>query len=138
MKRKKFAQTPRRRSISARGFTGDGKQLVDLMMQAIRHKGFALIDIFSPCVTFNHDNTYEFFRPRVKRLEDEGHDPHDWKAACEKGMVWGDTIYTGLFLQREAPTLDGQEPVLQAGGPLAHRALGLSREDAQRILRRMM
>jgi hypothetical protein len=34
--------------------------------------------------------------------------------------------------------LDGQEPVLQAGGPLAHRALGLSEEDAQRILQRMM
>ncbi len=122
----------------ARGYTGDGKQLVDLMMKAIRHKGFALIDIFSPCVTFNHDNTYEFFRPRVKSLEDEGHDPHDWKAACEKGLIWGDIIYTGLFFQRDAPTLDGQEPVLQAGGPLAHRALGLSREDAQRILQRMM
>ncbi len=53
-------------------------------------------------------------------------------------MMWGDIIYTGLFLQREAPTLDGQEPVLQAGGPLAHRTLGLSREDAQRILQRMM
>ena len=122
----------------ARGYSGDGKQLVALMKKAIRHKGFALIDIFSPCVTFNHDNDYEFFRPRIKRLEDEGHDSTDWKAACEKAMVWGDTIYTGLFLQKEAPTLSQLEPVLDEGGPLALRPLGLSREQTQKIIQRMM
>ena len=81
----------------ARGFTGDVKHLQDLTKKAIQHKGFALVDIFSPCVTFNHDNTYAFFRPRLKKLEDEGHDPTDWKTACEKAMEWGDTIYTGSF-----------------------------------------
>jgi 2-oxoglutarate/2-oxoacid ferredoxin oxidoreductase subunit beta len=108
------------------------------MKKAILHKGFALIDIFSPCVTFNHDNDYNFFRPRLKRLEDEGHDPGDWKAACEKAMAWGDKIYIGLFLQREPPSLDQLEPVLDEGGPLVHRPLGLSREQAQRIIKRMM
>jgi 2-oxoglutarate/2-oxoacid ferredoxin oxidoreductase subunit beta len=122
----------------ARAFSGDPKHLAELMKKAILHKGFALIDIFSPCVTFNHDNDYNFFRPRLKRLEDEGHDPSDWKAACEKAMAWGDKIYVGLFLQREAPSLDQLEPVLDEGGPLVHRPLGLSREQAQRIIKRMM
>jgi 2-oxoglutarate/2-oxoacid ferredoxin oxidoreductase subunit beta len=122
----------------ARGFSGDPKHLAELMKKAILHKGFALIDIFSPCVTFNHDNDYNFFRPRLKRLEDEGHDPSDWKAACEKAMAWGDKIYIGLFLRREAPSLDQLEPVLDEGGPLVHRPLGLSREQAQRIIKRMM
>jgi 2-oxoglutarate/2-oxoacid ferredoxin oxidoreductase subunit beta len=122
----------------ARGFSGDPKHLAELMKKAILHKGFALIDIFSPCVTFNHDNDYNFFRPRLKRLEDEGHDPSDWKAACEKAMAWGDKIYIGLFLQREAPSLDQLEPVLDEGGPLVHRPLGLSREQGQRIIKRMM
>jgi 2-oxoglutarate ferredoxin oxidoreductase subunit beta len=122
----------------ARAFSGDPKHLAELMKKAILHKGFALIDIFSPCVTFNHDNDYNFFRPRLKRLEDERHDPNDWKAACEKAMVWGDKIYIGLFLQREAPSLDQLEPVLDEGGPLVHRPLGLSREQAQRIIKRMM
>jgi len=122
----------------ARGFSGDPKHLAELMKKAILHKGFALIDIFSPCVTFNHDNDYNFFRPRLKRLEDEGHDPSDWKAACEKAMAWGDKIYIGLFLQREVPSLDQLEPVLDEGGPLVHRPLGLSREQAQRIIKRMM
>src|SRR5215475_6565265 len=122
----------------ARGFSGDPKHLTELMKKAILHKGFSLIDIFSPCVTFNHDNDYTFFRPRIKKLEDEGHDSSDWKAACEKGMAWGDTIYIGLFLQKERPSLDQLEPVLDEGGPICRRPLGLSSEQAQRIIKRMM
>ena len=122
----------------ARGYSGDGKHLVELMKKAIRHKGFSLIDIFSPCVTFNHDNDYKFFKPRVKKLEDEGHDTSDWKSACEKALMWGDTIYTGLFLQKEQPTLGQLEPVLEEGGPLAYRSLGLSKEQGQNIIKRMM
>ncbi len=122
----------------ARGFSGDPKHLTELMKKAILHKGFSLIDIFSPCVTFNHDNDYTFFRPRIRKLEDEGHDSSDWKAACEKAMLWGDTIYIGLFLQKERPSLDQLEPVLDEGGPIARRPLGLSKEQAQRIIKRMM
>jgi len=122
----------------ARGYSGDGKHLMELMKKAIQHKGFSLIDIFSPCVTFNHDNDYKFFKPRVKKLEDEGHDTSDWKTACEKAMMWGDTIYIGLFLQKEQPTLSQLEPVLDEGGPLAYRPLGLSKEQGEKIIERMM
>jgi 2-oxoglutarate ferredoxin oxidoreductase subunit beta len=122
----------------ARAFTGDGQHLVELMKKAIQHKGFSLIDVFSPCVTFNHDNTYKFFKPRVKKLEDEGHDTSDWKSACEKALLWGDTIYTGLFLQKEQPTLGQLEPVLEEGGPMAYRSLGLSKEQGQNIIKKMM
>jgi 2-oxoglutarate/2-oxoacid ferredoxin oxidoreductase subunit beta len=122
----------------ARGFSGDPKHLTELMKKAILHKGFSLIDIFSPCVTFNHDNDYTFFRPRIKKLEDEGHNTSDWKAACEKAMEWGDTIYIGLFLQKERPSLDRLEPVLDEGGPISRRPLGLNQEQTQRIIKRMM
>ncbi len=122
----------------ARGFSGDGKHLTGLMKQAIQHKGFSLIDIFSPCVTFNHDNDYPFFRERVKKLEDEEHDTSDWKQACEKALVWGDTIYIGLFFKKQAATLGDQEPILDEGGPLALRTLGLTKEQAERVVKRMM
>jgi 2-oxoglutarate ferredoxin oxidoreductase subunit beta len=123
----------------ARGFSGDPKQLTMLMMQAIQHEGFALVTVLSPCVTFNHDNDFPFFKPRVRRLEDEGHDTSDWQAACEKAMLWGDTIYTGVFLEKQdTPTLEQQEPVLAEGGPLSRRPLGLSREQARNIVARMM
>lgn len=123
----------------ARGFSGDTKHLTMLMKQAIEHEGFAFINVFSPCVTFNHDNDFPFFKPRVRRLEDEDHDTSDWKTACEKAMLWGDTIYTGLFLQnKDVPSLGQQEPVLDEGGPLSRRPLGLSQEQARTIVSRMM
>ena len=122
----------------ARAFSGDPKHMQQLMQQAIEHKGFAIIDIFSPCVTFNHDNDYAFFRPRVKKLEDEDHDAGDWKAACEKAMLWGDTIYTGLFYQKRRPTLDELEPVLEEGGPMARRPGLVTKEQSDRIIKRMI
>ncbi len=121
----------------ARGFSGHGKHLIELMKQALQHRGFAFVDVFSPCVTFNKDNDYAFFRERIQKREDEGHASRDWKAACEKGLVWGDTIYTGVVLKVERPTLGEQEPILDEGGPLSHRPLGLSDEQAEGILARM-
>jgi 2-oxoglutarate ferredoxin oxidoreductase subunit beta len=122
----------------ARGFSGDIKHLTQLIVNGIQHKGFALVDVFSPCVTFNHDNDNNFFKNRVQKLEDLDHDPSDWKTACEKAMAWGDTIYTGLFFKEEIPTLGGREPVLEDGGPLAFRPLGLSKEQAEKIIQRML
>ena len=123
----------------ARGFSGDPKHLTGLMKQAIEHNGYALISVFSPCVTFNHDNDFAFFKPRVRKLEDEDHDTGDWKSACEKAMLWGDIIYTGLFLQKkDVPSLGQLESVLEKGGPLSRRPLGLSQEQSQNIITRMM
>ena len=123
----------------ARGFAGDPKHLTELIKQAVQHTGFSILDVFSPCVTFNHDNDFPFFKERVKRLEDEAHDPTDWKSACEKAMEWGDTIYTGLFFQKKGtPALHELEPVLDEGGPLALRSLGVTSEQAERIINRMM
>ena len=57
----------------ARGFSGKQKHLVELLKGAIQHKGFSFVDVFSPCVTYNKDNTYQWFNPRVKILEEQGH-----------------------------------------------------------------
>ena len=122
----------------ARGYSGDIRHLTDLIKQGVQHKGFALIDVFSPCVTFNLDNTHQFFKDRVRKLEDEGHDPSDWKSACERALQWGDEIYTGLFFQKESASLIEAEPVLAKDGPLSKRPLGLSEEQAERIIQRMM
>ena len=61
------------------------KHPTELIKQAILHKGFSFLDIFSPCVTYNKDNTFQWFRPRVKKLEDNPEfDSSDWLAAMEK------------------------------------------------------
>src|ERR1041384_7817777 len=67
----------------ARGYTGQVRHLTDLIKGGIMHRGFALIDAFSPCVTFNRDNTHEYFKQRTAKLEDTGHDPADFTRAME-------------------------------------------------------
>ena len=105
----------------ARGFSGEQKHLTELIKQGIEHKGFSFLDVFSPCVTYNHDNTYQWFRPRVKKLEDSGHDPGDWTAAIEQSLIWGEEIPIGKFFERtDLPALHAAEPVLNEG-PLVHR-----------------
>jgi 2-oxoglutarate ferredoxin oxidoreductase subunit beta len=105
----------------ARGFSGEQKHLTQLIKQGIEHQGFSFLDVFSPCVTYNHDNTYQWYRPRVKKLEEEsGYRPSDWTAAMEKSLLWDDEIPIGKFFERtDVPTLHGAEPVLNEG-PLVH------------------
>ncbi len=121
----------------ARGYSGDIRHLTDLIKGGIEHQGFSLIDVFSPCVTFNLDNTHAFFKSRIRKLEDEGHDAGDWAAACEKAMEWGDQIYVGKFFEVEQDSLSELEPVLR-DGPMAKQQGGVTPEQAQRILQRMM
>lgn len=112
----------------ARGFSGDQHQLIELIKGGIRHRGFAIIDVFSPCVTYNKDNTYQWFKPRVTPLAELGHDPTNLQAAIERGMQWGEEIPTGLFYQRrDLPALHELEPVL-AQAPLAHQGTRVSDE----------
>ncbi len=123
----------------ARGYTGQVKHLVELIKGGIAHKGFALIDAFSPCVTFNHDNGHEFFKQRTFKLEDKKHDPTDFAAAMKYGYEWGDEIAIGLFWKRtDLPSLDQLEPVLAEGGPLGRRALGISSDAAASLIRELM
>jgi 2-oxoglutarate ferredoxin oxidoreductase subunit beta len=123
----------------ARGFTGQQKHLVELIKGGIQHKGFALIDVFSPCVTYNHENSHDFFKQRTRKLEEMNHDPKDFRAAMEQAYVWGEEIPIGLFWKREdLPSLDQLEPVLSEGGPLAHRSLGVSAEVAQSLIKELM
>ena len=123
----------------ARGYSANPKHLVEMIKGAITHKGFSFLDVFSPCVTYNKDNTYKWFRPRVKPLEDEGHDPTDFHKSMDKAYLWGDEIPIGLFWHRtDLPTLEEQEPVLDEGGPLGYRELGLTKEQSSDLIQEML
>ncbi len=122
----------------ARGFSGQPKQLKDLLVGAIAHKGFSLIDVFSPCVTFNKVNTYSWFRERVYRLDEEkGYDPANLDAAMKKSFEFGDKIPIGLLYQTQRPTYEDTEPIFQ-NGPLVDQPLGLDRATFDEILAETM
>jgi 2-oxoglutarate ferredoxin oxidoreductase subunit beta len=123
----------------ARGFSGQQKHLVALIKGAIEHRGFAFVDVFSPCVTYNKDNTHEFFKQRTRALEEMGHAPGDRSAAIERGSEWGETIPIGVFYKSEdVPALDELEPVLGEGGPMARRSLEVSPENARGLIEELM
>jgi len=101
----------------ARGFAGDVKHLTSLIVEAINHKGFALVDVFQPCVTFNYLNTYDWFTKRVYKLEEKGHDYTDRQKALEKSFEWGNRIPIGIFFKEEKRTYRDSLPHLK-GMPL--------------------
>ncbi len=101
-------------SFVARGFAGDLPHLTSLMAAAINHKGFAMVDILQPCVTFNPLNTFDWFRQRVYDLDKEGYKPDNKLAALEKAMEWpkngeDNKIPLGIFYkeEREVPSYLG-------------------------------
>ena len=108
----------------ARAFSGDVKQMADLIGGGIQHKGFAFVDALSPCVTYNKINTFDFFRQRVYKLDGAGHDPSNLGLAFQRSLEWGDKIPTGLFYKVDKPTYEDLEEVLSAG-PLALQPTGL-------------
>jgi 2-oxoglutarate ferredoxin oxidoreductase subunit beta len=110
----------------ARGFSGEPNHMAELIAAAITHKGFALIDVFSPCVTYNHLNTYPWFKKRVYKLADDlEHDPANVRRALEKSFEWGDRIPIGLFYKDSQPTYEDSEPAFQRG-PLVHQPLAVN------------
>jgi 2-oxoglutarate ferredoxin oxidoreductase subunit beta len=102
-------------SFVARGFAGDIDHLSNLIKKGITHRGFALIDILQPCVSFNHKNTFQWYEERVYRLEDEKHDPNNKKAALEKALIWGERIPIGIIYEENLPVYEDQLPALSAG-----------------------
>ena len=103
-------------SFVSRGFAGDIEHLAGLIKAGITHKGFALIDILQPCVTFNQKNTYSWYRERVYRLEDEAsYDPSDKVAALSKAQEWGERIPIGVIYQKAQPTFEEELPALKKG-----------------------
>ena len=122
----------------ARGFSGDPGQMADLIAGGVRHKGFALIDVFSPCVTYNKLNTYPWFKKRVYKLEDEaGYATSDAKAALEKSFEWGERIPIGLFYKDEQPTYEDSEPAYRRGS-LVHQPLAADPALFQSLVEELM
>ncbi len=122
----------------ARGFSAEQKHLTKLIAAAIAHRGFSLIDVFSPCVTFNKVNTYPWFKERVYKLEDEkGYDPTNQIAALQKSLEFGSRIPIGCLYQGDRPTYEDSEPVLKKG-PLVEQPLGLGRDTFKELLAETM
>lgn len=98
----------------ARAYAGDIQHLTMVIEEAIKHKGFAFIDVFQPCVTFNKINTYAWFAQRVYKLEsDPAYNKSDFKMAMEKAME-KEKLPIGVFYQTSHATYEDEEPGMAA------------------------
>ncbi len=107
-------------------FAGDLMHMKTVMKKAIEHKGFAFVDIYQPCVTWNKNYSYDWYKERVYDLQKENHDTSDWKAAMDKAMEPYRTKYEklpiGIFYQtdKNAAFYENLHPF--ADGPLVKQS----------------
>jgi 2-oxoglutarate ferredoxin oxidoreductase subunit beta len=87
-------------SFIAQSFSTDAQRHTEIVQKAIEHDGFGFVNVFSPCVTFNDVDTYDYFRDSIVDLDDEDHDPTDRDAAKEK-ILDADKEYQGILYQNE-------------------------------------
>lgn len=98
----------------ARGYSLDTEHLSWLIGEGIQHKGFSLIDVLQPCVSFNKKNTYEWYSKRVYKVNDEGSfRPEDKMAAYEKAHEWGERIPIGIIYRTEKETYEERRGLSQ-------------------------
>ena len=112
----------------ARGFSGEIPHLTELIKEAVNHRGFSIVDILQPCVTFNKLNTYSWYKERVYKL-DANHNPEDMMQALEKGFEWGEKIPVGIIYKNSRPAFEEQISALKRG-PLVRSGMSGNIEDA--------
>jgi len=107
----------------ARGFSAQPKQLVEMLKAAVRHKGFSVVEVMSPCVTYNKTNTYAWFKENVTDVsQTPGYDPSDRTRAFDVLSGEG-KIPLGIIYRAERPTFEEllripNEPVTKQ--PITH------------------
>ncbi|MBZ8174344.1 2-oxoacid:ferredoxin oxidoreductase subunit beta [Staphylococcus delphini] len=113
----------------AQGFSSDIKALTKMIEDAINHDGFSFVNVFSPCVTYNKINTYDWFKKNLTAIDDiENYDVSNKQAALQT-VLEHDSLVKGIVYQdTTTPSYESQIDGL-AETPLAHQDLNLTEEQ---------
>jgi 2-oxoglutarate ferredoxin oxidoreductase subunit beta len=103
----------------AREFAGDIPRLSQRIVAAVNHLGFSLIDIFQPCVVFNKQQGYDWYRNNLVLLDSDNHDPTNLESAWKQAMR-KDKLPIGLFYQEERPAYHQQVSELRSSPLVKH------------------
>ena len=93
----------------AQSFSSDIKELTSIIEEAINHKGFSFVNVFSPCVTYNKINTYDWFKENLTKLADiEGYDNTN-KSQAMQTVLDTESMITGIIYQdKDTPSYESQ------------------------------
>ncbi len=97
-----------RANFVARSFSGMQEHLTEMIVQAMNHPGFALVDILQPCVSFNKVNTFAWYKKRCQQVPPD-HDPTDWQAAMRLAYEWQERIFIGVIYKNNRAVLSFPE-----------------------------
>lgn len=122
-------------SFVARAYVGDAEQCKEILKKAIAHKGYALVDIFQPCVTFNRINTYKWFKQNTYYLDD-AHDQHDRVSAFDRALETDPFPLGVIYVNTNRPTFEENTGVYRDdSAPLYQR--DVDREKLEDLLQSM-
>jgi 2-oxoglutarate ferredoxin oxidoreductase subunit beta len=123
----------------ARGYVAELRHLAWIIGEALEHRGYALIDVLQPCVTFNRASSYDFYTPRVYKLDDVEYDVGDKVAAWQRAFEWGESIPIGIFYRTEdVATYAEQVSALKVGPPTKRPEGRLQRAQVEELLAEVM
>ncbi len=118
----------------AQSFSSNLKQLTHVIEEGIKHKGFSIINVFSPCVTFNKVNTYDWFKEHVVNLDDlPDYDPSNRIQAMTK-LMETEGMLTGIIYQDTSkPSYEQLVPGFKEEA-LAKQDIHLSEEEFDKLV----
>lgn len=109
----------------AQGFSNDIKGLTKMIEDAIQHDGFSFVNVFSPCVTYNKINTYDWFKEHLTSLDEiEGYDTSNKQQAIQTVLEYDSLIKGIVYQDTETPSYESQIEDFECT-PLAHQSLEL-------------
>ena len=101
----------------ARTFSGNKEHMAKVMKAAILHKGYALVDILQPCISFNKVNTFGYYKEHTYELEAE-YDAGNLQTALLRSLEYGPKIPLGILYQVSMPTFQQQRPDIYDATPM--------------------
>jgi len=97
----------------AQTFAGDATHVTEMIKAGMEHKGFSLVNVLQPCVTFNKINTYQYYLRHSYKLSAD-YQPDSFEKAMEKAMEMSQEKFPlGVLYNIEKPTFHQQLPQLQ-------------------------
>lgn len=114
-------------SFVARTFAGDIKNMKEIFKKAIQHRGYALVDVFQPCVAFNKINTYKWFKDNTYILEDS-HDPYNKNEGFKRATETEKYPLGVFYINSDKPTFEETLTVYSADkSPLYERDVDMQK-----------
>jgi 2-oxoglutarate/2-oxoacid ferredoxin oxidoreductase subunit beta len=122
----------------AQTMSSDLKGMTELIEKGINHKGFAFINVFSPCVTFNKVNTYDWYKEKVKDLSEiEGYDPTDKIQAMRVLMEYNDLVNGLVFVDNSKQAYQDMIPGFKQEA-LNKQSLNIEKDKFEKLCEEFM